>query len=188
MLNSLSSILSRDYHLGLPKSSEASGQCGELGQQYSFSPHVVCEKGEEERPEGTIVISLSRACMCVLRCLKDEKDWSVLGLVLECLPGALQNKGLLSRYGNNLSMFASALCKLFFPTHSLPTINTPAKFGRPEFHCAIYPVLAALASYNKNLSMYKLQENRWVSGIFTTIVIVNVRATLLLLLVRGELC
>ena len=151
MLNSLSSILSRDYHLGLPKSSEASGQCGELGQQYSFSPHVVCEKGEEERPEGTIVISLSRACMCVLRCLKDEKDWSVLGLVLECLPGALQNKGLLSRYGNNISMFASALCKLFFPTHSLPTINTPAKFGRPEFHCAIYPVLAALASYNKNL-------------------------------------
>ena len=102
--------MSRDYHLGLPKSSEASGQCGELGQQYSFSPHVVCEKGEEERPEGTIVISLSRACMCVLRCLKDEKDWSVLGLVLECLPGALQNNGLLSRYGNNISMFASALC------------------------------------------------------------------------------
>ena len=46
--------------------------------------------------------------MCVLRCLRDEKDWTVLGSVLEALPGTLQNKGLLSRYGNNISMYAKA--------------------------------------------------------------------------------
>ena len=55
------------------------------------------------------------------------------------------------RYGKNISLFASALCSLFVPSHPLPTLNTPVKFARPEFHCAIYPVLAALASYNRNL-------------------------------------
>ena len=66
----LSVRANRDYHQGLPRSG---GQdCG----HYSFSPHVVCEK-EDERSEATIVISLSRACMCVLRCLRDERDWSV---------------------------------------------------------------------------------------------------------------
>ena len=144
----LSIRANRDYHLGLPRTSDTGDQdCG----HYSFSPNVVCEKGEAELPEGTLVISLSRACMCVLRCLRDERDWSVLCQVLDRLPGTLQNKGLLSRYGKNISMFASALCSLFVPSHPLPTINTPAKFGRPEFHCAIYPVLAALASYNRNL-------------------------------------
>lgn len=143
----------RDYHLGLPKTKEdvTTGE-GCTRRKYSFSPHVVCDKGDsDERPEGAIVISLSRACMCVLRCLHEEKDWTVLGLVLDCLPGALQNKGLLSRYGKNISLFASALCSLFMPGHPLPTINTPLKFGREDFYCAGYPVLAALASYNKNL-------------------------------------
>ena len=142
----------RDYHLGLPKTKEDVTGEDCTRRKYSFSPHVVCEKGDsDEKPEGAIVISLSRACMCVLRCLHEEKDWIVLGLVLDCLPGALQNKGLLSRYGKNISLFASALCSLFMPGHPLPTINTPVKFGREDFYCAVYPVLAALASYNRNL-------------------------------------
>ena len=97
----------RDYHLGLPRSAPVSSpehgadqhlECTGHGQ-YCFSPHVVCDRGEEQESvtDGTIVISVSRGCVCVLRCLRDERDWSVLGHVLESLPGTLQNKGLLSR-------------------------------------------------------------------------------------------
>ena len=141
------------YHLGLPKTTEDVNAEDRARLKYSFSPNVICDKGDrgEEIPEGMVVISLSRACMCVLRCLREERDWSVLGLVLERLPGALHNKGLLSRYGKSISMFAHQLCCLFIPAHILPTINTPPKFGREYFHCAVYPVLAALAAYSRSL-------------------------------------
>ena len=132
----------RHYHLGFPRLEER-------GERYSYSPLVVCET--EERVEGVVLISLTRACMCVLRCLQDENDWVVLESVLKKLPGTLQNKGLLSRYVKNINMFATALCNLFVPSHPLPLQGAPLKFGRPEFHCAIYPVLAALASYNRHL-------------------------------------
>ena len=84
----------RDYHLGFPADDDPEkcleGDCQR--QHYIFSPNIVCEKGEEERADGTIVISLSRGCMNVLKCLKDEKDWNVLSYVLAGLPGTLQNK------------------------------------------------------------------------------------------------
>ena len=128
-----------EYHLGLPR------QDG----RYSYSPLVVCET--EQPVEGAVSISLTKACKCVLKCLQGETDWAVLESVLKKLPGTLQNKGLLSRHVKNINMFASALCNLFVPSHPLPVQNTPLKFGRGEFHCAIYPVLAALASYNRHL-------------------------------------
>ena len=62
---------------------------------------------------------------------------------------------------------------MFSPSHPLPTLNIPLKFGRPEFQVVskyyfigyewgfkndilitqtvVYPVLAALASYNRSL-------------------------------------
>ena len=96
-------------------------------------------------------MSLTRACLCILRCLKDEKDWKVLGFVLEKLPMSLQNKGMLTRYGKDISKFAAVLCSLFSQSHPVPNINTPHKFGRPELQSAMYPVLAAIASYNRSL-------------------------------------
>ena len=142
IFNMLLSIrANRFYHLGFPRLEE--------GDRYSYSPLVVCET--EDKVEGVVLISLTRACMCVLRCLTGESDWAVLESVLKKLPGTLQNKGLLSRYVKKINMFATALCNLFVPSHPLPVQNTPLKFGRAEFHCEIYPVLAALASYNRHL-------------------------------------
>ena len=90
----------RDYHLGFPAEDDSEkcleGDCQR--QHYIFSPNIVCEKGEEERADGTIVISLSRGCMNVLKCLKDEKDWNVLSYVLAGLPGTLQNKVLVKSF------------------------------------------------------------------------------------------
>jgi len=141
----LSMRANREYHLGLPKK--------EGSEDYNFSPFIVCQSVDGEKIEGVIEMSLTRACLCVLRCLKEEKDWKVLGLVLDKVPSTLQNKGLLTRYGKDISKFASVLCSLFTPSHNLPSLNIPTKFGRAEFQSAVYPVLAALASYNRTLEL-----------------------------------
>ena len=78
-----------------------------------------------------------------------------------------QFKHLMVRYGAQIAHFAEVLCSLFSPSHPLPTLNIPQKFGRPEFQVVfklamntydilitqtvVYPVLAALASYNRSL-------------------------------------
>ena len=44
-----------------------------------------------------------------------------------------QSQNLVFRYGAQIGQFAEVLCSLFSPSHPLPTLNIPAKFGRPEF-------------------------------------------------------
>ena len=77
----------------------------------------------------------------------EEKDWNVLGLVLEKASRSFQNKGMLTRYGKDISQ-VSILCS---HSHPLPNIHTLTKCGQPEFQSNVYPVLAALASYNRSL-------------------------------------
>ena len=52
------------FHLGLPES----GLLGDTSTGYVFSPVVVCERGKEEDVQGLTVLSLTRACMAVIRC------------------------------------------------------------------------------------------------------------------------
>jgi hypothetical protein len=54
--------------------------------------------GGTVRCKGLVTLSLTRACMAVIRCLKEERDWLVLNLVLSEVPSVLQNKGMLTRY------------------------------------------------------------------------------------------
>ena len=122
-----------------------------MGEDYSFSPFVVCQNEEERRVKGVTEVFLTRACLCVLRCLRLENGWKVPVLVMKKVPRSLQNQGMPTRYGKDISKFAAVLGTLFTPSHPLPNIHTPPKFGRPEFQSAVYPVLAALASYNRSL-------------------------------------
>ena len=93
ILRTLLSIrANKDYHLGIPKQ-------GGMVEDYSL--------------EGVNEMSLTRACLCVLMCLRNEKDWKVLVLVLEEVPRSLQKKGMLTRYGGRIS-----------PSHPLK-ISTP---------------------------------------------------------------
>ena len=96
----------RQFHLGLPES----GILGDTSTSYVFSPVVVCERGkEEEAVQGLTVLSLTRACMAVircsldaigragvsemmLRCLKEELDWRVLSHVLCQVISSLQSR------------------------------------------------------------------------------------------------
>ena len=50
----------------------------------------------------------------------EEKDWNVLGLVLEKASRSFQNKGMLTRYGKDISKF-----QYFAPTPILSQIFTP---------------------------------------------------------------
>ena len=62
----LSMRANRQFHLGLPES----GILGGTSTGYVFSPVVVCERGkDEESVQGLTVLSLTRACMAVIRCL-----------------------------------------------------------------------------------------------------------------------
>merc|ERR1719309_1163707 len=133
------------YNLGLPRE--------EAGGEYRFSPVVVCERRGGEEVPGLTVISLTKACLAVIKCLKQEIDWRVLSHVFQQLPSTLQNKGMITRYGKQISNFAAVLVELFSPGYSLPTQHLPPKFGLPDFMNAVYPVLAALASYNRSLEI-----------------------------------
>ena len=70
--------------------------------------------------EGVNEMSLTRACLCVLMCLRNEKDWKVLVLVLEEVPRSLQKKGMLTRYGGRIS---PGLMQCFAPSSPLPILS-----------------------------------------------------------------
>ena len=70
----LSMRANRQFHLGLPES----GILGDTSTGYVFSPVVVCERGkEEEAVQGLTVLSLTRACMAVIRYLNATEEVSV---------------------------------------------------------------------------------------------------------------
>jgi len=143
-----------DFHMGFIR------DCAEDGQTcISFSSYVVCEQRKQPGelppalPSGVVSLSLTRACRAVIRCLKEERDWRVLNFVLTEIPSVLQNKGMLVRYEESISLLAGALCSMVQTNSRLPDINTPSRFGRSDYFMAVYPVLAALASYNRWLDV-----------------------------------
>ena len=49
-------------------------------------------------------ISLSKACLMVIKCLSLERDFNVLTLVLDDVPLVLCNKAVFVLYGNNIKV------------------------------------------------------------------------------------
>ncbi|XP_017881114.1 tuberin isoform X2 [Ceratina calcarata] len=156
------------YHLGFPDAQNSIVT--------KFSPYVVLEHAATERMNSggggsspppvspaplqhlscqITHISLAHACKAVISCIKSEKDWKVLQLVLKELPQIMQNRALiLSRYTNDIDYFANALCSMVSDKSlRLPEslYNVPAKFTISEFRIHVFPVLASLASYHAHL-------------------------------------
>ncbi len=148
---------------------KSSGQKEEAVTRYS--PYLVCRETaspptstSEERPPSstsssssaaTTYISLTKACLCVVRSLSEERDWAVLRLILSKMPTVLQNKAIITRYGKAIHMFVTPLVKLTqrdsgYP-ESLVNVPRPGGLSRAEFHNHVFPVLAAMASYNEFL-------------------------------------
>lgn len=52
-------------------------------------------------------ISIRRGCKRIVECLKKERDWNIMQLVLKELPNILQNKAILQ--GNDMDTLATTL-------------------------------------------------------------------------------
>lgn len=52
-------------------------------------------------------ISIRRGCKRIVECLKKERDWNIIQLVLKELPNILQNKAILQ--GNDMDTLATTL-------------------------------------------------------------------------------
>ncbi|KAK7793760.1 hypothetical protein R5R35_000957 [Gryllus longicercus] len=152
------------YHLGLPDQDT---------KELRFSPYIAADRKQGDKTGGTAspppmspaptpyppctvtYMSLTHACKAVISCLKQEKDWKVLHLILHEVPYVMQNKALiLSKHGNDVDLLASALMAMVSDKSlSLPDNlrNTPLKFTRSEFHGYVFPVLTSLASYHAHL-------------------------------------
>ncbi|PSN43169.1 hypothetical protein C0J52_09893 [Blattella germanica] len=152
------------YHLGFPEPGSS---------VLRFSPYLAVDHKEGERTGGSASpppmspapssypscvvthLSLTHACKAVIVCLKQEKDWKVLHLILQEVPQVMQNKALIvSRHGNDIDYLAAALCSMVSDKSlGLPDSlrNTPPKLTRSDFHSCVFPVLASLASYHAYL-------------------------------------
>ncbi|XP_066593113.1 tuberin [Prorops nasuta] len=112
----------------------------------AYSQHLLCQITQ---------LSLARACKAIVLCIKQEKDWKILYLILKEMPQIMQNRALiLSRNSNDIDFFAAALCSMVSDrTLRLPDTlyNVPAKFTVSDFRTYIFPVLASLASYHAHL-------------------------------------
>ncbi|KAK2584988.1 hypothetical protein KPH14_008518 [Odynerus spinipes] len=156
------------YHLGFLDPSNAT--------VIRYSPYLVLEHAPSERMNNAggssspppaspaplqhlscqvTHMSLAHACKAVISCIKQEKDWKVLQLVLKELPQVMQNRALvLSRHSNDIDFFATALCSMVSDKSlRLPEslYNVPPKFTLSEFRVYVFPVLASLASYHAHL-------------------------------------
>ncbi|KMQ95864.1 tuberin-like isoform x1 protein [Lasius niger] len=154
------------YHLGMLEPPNAT----------RFSPYLALEHGTTERmnsagggnspPPASPVplqhlschitsMSLTHGCKTIISCIKQEKDWKVLYLILKELPQVMQNRALvLSRHSNDIDFFAAALCSMVSDKSlRLPEslYNVPPKFTLSEFRVYVFPVLASLASYHTHL-------------------------------------
>ncbi|KAM0730676.1 Tuberin [Formica fusca] len=140
-----------------------------------FSPYLVLEHGATERmnsagggnspPPASPVplqhlschitpMSLTHGCKTIISCIKQEKDWKVLYLILKELPQVMQNRALVLSRHNDIDFFAAALCSMVSDKSlRLPEslYNVPPKFTLSEFRVYVFPVLASLASYHAHL-------------------------------------
>lgn len=118
------------------------------------SPAVTQQSSTHQAGQITHV-SLRYAFKIFITCLREEKDWDVLHLVLQEIPHVMQNKALvLSKQGNNeIDHLALALCNMLSDKSlGLPeSLRNASKIPRAEFHSSVLLVLASLASYHAHL-------------------------------------
>uniref|UniRef100_A0A1Y1N0Q7 Rap-GAP domain-containing protein n=1 Tax=Photinus pyralis TaxID=7054 RepID=A0A1Y1N0Q7_PHOPY len=162
------------YHVG----------CSDSNGKLKYSAYLcITYSGTERGPMGSPppmspAVSLPAPCIItyvplrpafklIITCLKQEKDWEVLQMVLQAIPVALQNKSLiLTKQGNNeVDLLVDALCAMITDrTLFLPdSLRNTVKPNRTDFHIAVLLVLASLASYHSYLDPVHQQKMiRWL--------------------------
>ena len=160
-------------HLGIEnESNDESAHAESVSKDVvHFSPFLICQqpRSRERNLSGNTelsstqssetkinvtYISLTKACLLVIKSLSHERDWQVLKLILSKVPSVLQNKAILSRYGTALYAFVDPLIDLTKNNSPYPDCLTniqTSRLLRSEFQQHVYPVLAAMAPYNEFL-------------------------------------
>nr|XP_019531804.2 tuberin isoform X2 [Aedes albopictus] len=95
-------------------------------------------------------ISIKRGCQIIVNCLKEEKDWHVIQLVLSELPNIMENKALIQ--GNDIDSLAKTLIKMFGDKLLAEKLmGYQVKPTLSDVHDLVLPALASLASYHQHL-------------------------------------
>ncbi|KAJ8913200.1 hypothetical protein NQ315_016142 [Exocentrus adspersus] len=154
------------YHLGYPDD----------GNKLKFSPYLCIISRSMERgslgsppPQSPAVIqvpctvtyvSLRRAFKIFITCLKCERDWEVLSLVLREMTKGLQNKSLiLSKNGNNeLDLLVDVLCAMITDRNMNLPESLNVKVSKPDLNALVLLVLVNLASYHNYLDQIHQQK------------------------------
>ncbi|CAG2164408.1 unnamed protein product [Oppiella nova] len=87
-------------------------------------------------------------------CLRNEKDWSVLSIVLKTLPKFLKNKAIILSGSPHIAIeLCNALCYLINETSTKLTEfqSNGQKLTKAEFQSNVYPSLSALVGYQNEL-------------------------------------
>ncbi|ODM95090.1 Tuberin, partial [Orchesella cincta] len=133
------------------------------GSSSGVSPPIQQVSDKSSAPSVSY-ISLTAACKQVICCLKKERDWKILELVLLQLPHVMENKALiLSKHGNDVDVLATHLCnmvtdKSYYDSPSSPLRNTPRVFSRSDFQAYVFPALTSLVSYHSILDTKYQQQ------------------------------
>lgn len=95
-------------------------------------------------------ISIKRGCQSIVDCLKEERDWQVIQLVLSELPNIMENKALIQ--GNDVDSLAKTLFRMYNDRMLVEKLmfyqNKPTQ---SDIHDLVLPALASLATYHQHL-------------------------------------
>ncbi|CAG9838719.1 unnamed protein product [Diabrotica balteata] len=128
---------------------------GSLGSPVPQSPAP-----HQRLPVTVTPVSLRAAFKIFITCLKVEKDWEVLSLVIIEMTKALQNKALLvSKNGNTeLDLLVDVLTSMITEKiYNLPE-SLNVKVSRPDFHATVLLAVVNLASYHNYLDQIHQQK------------------------------
>ncbi|XP_055596027.1 tuberin isoform X2 [Uranotaenia lowii] len=101
-------------------------------------------------PTSLTTISIKRGCQIIVDCLKEEKDWQVIQLVLSELPNIMENKALIQ--GNDVDLLAKTLYRMFGDRMLVDRlICYPNKPTQSDIHDLVLPALASLTIYHQHL-------------------------------------
>lgn len=155
------------YHLGYPDPSTGTilRFSSYLALEHSSNDKLTTGSGGSSPPPASPAplqhlschitqISLAHACRAIISCIRQEKDWKVLQMLLKELPQVMQNRTLILSRQSDIHELTSALCSMVSDKSlQLPESlnNVPLKFTASDFKTHVFPVLASITSYHAYL-------------------------------------
>ncbi|XP_058457517.1 tuberin isoform X2 [Malaya genurostris] len=148
------------YYLGIegpyqhqsmqPQQQSASSQQAQSASQLSLVQQDSGKAMETMPSTNLTTISIKRGCQIIVICLKEEKDWQIIQLVLSELPNIMENKALIQ--GNDVDSLAKTLFRMYNERSLVDRLmfylNKPTQ---SDIHDLVLPALASLATYHQHL-------------------------------------